>query len=168
MADVTAVHAHDYDEHVFLPVTRLALERTEFREGDSLLTKHRRAILRLDDDPIGNNDVLFGVCDRYRYEVDFGLPPGHRNCRDNFVESLAGFGVPERASHAAADNGINIFINQRLDESGAFHLEAPHTQPGDSARFTALIDALVAVSACPESQTECNGRNPTPILVRLH
>lgn len=167
VADVAAVSAQDHDEHIFLPVTRLSLERTEFKRGDSLLTKRRRPILTLEDDPVGTHDILFGVCDRYRYEVDFGLPPGHRNCRDNFVESFATLGVSERAAHVAADNGVNIFINQRLDSQGNFHLETPLTKAGDSAKFTALIDAIVAVSACPESQTDCNGGNPSPMLVRV-
>jgi uncharacterized protein YcgI (DUF1989 family) len=168
VADLAAVAAEDHDEHIFLPVTRLALGRTEFRHGDTLLTKHRREIVRLDRDPTDTHDILFGVCDRYRYEVDFELPPGHRNCRDNFVEAFAQEGVGAREAHVAADNGVNIFINQRLDDEGVFHLEAPLTKPGDAAEFTALIDAIVAISACPESQTACNGGRPTPMLVRLH
>lgn len=168
VADAAAVSAHDHDEHVFLPVTRLALGRAEFKQGDSLLTKRRRPILTLVDDPVGTHDILFGVCDRYRYEVDFGLEPGHRNCRDNFIESFAAHDVSERAAHLAADNGVNIFINQRLDEHGEFHLETPLTKAGDSAEFSALIDAIVAVSACPESQTDCNGGHPSPMLVRVH
>lgn len=168
VADLCAVAADDHDEHVFLPVTRLALGRTEFRHGDALLTSHRRPIVRLDRDPVGTHDILFGVCDRYRYEVDFGLPPGHRNCRDNFVEAMASEGVGAVQAHRAADNGVNIFINQRLDEDGVFHLEAPLTKPGDAAEMTALLDAIVAISACPESQSACNGGRPTPMLVRLH
>jgi uncharacterized protein YcgI (DUF1989 family) len=168
VADLCAVAADDHDEHIFLPVTRLALGRTALRHGDVLLTDHRRGIVRLDDDPVGTHDILFGVCDRYRYEVDFGLPPGHRNCRDNFLEAMAAEGVAAQPAHVAADNGVNIFINQRLDADGNFHLEAPRTEPGDAAELTALIDAIVAVSACPESQTACNGGRPTPLLIRIH
>jgi uncharacterized protein len=168
VADLAAVAAEDHDEAIFLPVTRLALGRTELRHGDVLLTSHRRGIVRLDDDPVGTHDILFGVCDRYRYEVDFSLPPGHRNCRDNFVEAFAEHGVGPVQAHRAADNGVNIFINQRLDDAGEFHLEAPRTRAGDAAQFTALIDAIVAVSACPESQTACNGGHPTPMAIRLH
>jgi uncharacterized protein YcgI (DUF1989 family) len=168
VADLCAVAAEDHDESIFLPVTRLALGRTELRHGDELLTSRRRPILRLEDDPVGTHDVLFGVCDRYRYEVDFGLPPGHRNCRDNFVEALAEHGVGAVQAHRAADNGVNVFINQRLDDAGSFQLEAPLTKAGDAALFTALIDAIVAVSACPESQTACNGGRPTPMAIRLH
>jgi uncharacterized protein len=168
VADLCAIAAADHDEAIFLPVTRLALGRTDLRHGDVLLTSHRRGIVRLDGDPVGTHDILFGVCDRYRYEVDFALPPGHRNCRDNFVEALAAEGVGAVQAQRAADNGVNIFINQRVDEDGVFHLEAPRTKPGDAAQMTALIDAIVAISACPESQTACNGGQPTPMLVRLH
>ncbi|MFC4055927.1 DUF1989 domain-containing protein [Actinomadura syzygii] len=167
VADLCAVAAESHDEHIFLPVTRLALGRAEFRHGDVLLTDRRRGIVRLDDDPVGTHDTLFGICDRYRYEVDFALPPGHRNCRDNFVEALSAEGVSPAHADLAADNGVNIFINQRRDEQGEFHLEAPLTRPGDAARFTALIDAVVAVSACPESQSACNGGRPTPMRIRL-
>jgi uncharacterized protein YcgI (DUF1989 family) len=168
VADVCAIAAEDHDESIFLPVTRLALGRTDLRHGDELLTSRRRPILRLDRDPVGTHDMLFGVCDRYRYEVDFGLAPGHRNCRDNFVEALAAQGVGTVQAHRAADNGVNIFINQRIDEYGHFHLETPLSRPGDAAELTAMMDAIVAVSACPESQTACNGGRPTPIRIRLH
>jgi uncharacterized protein YcgI (DUF1989 family) len=166
VGDLTALASADRDEHVFLPVTRLALGRLQFVRGDSLLTNHRRPILRLEND-IAGADILFGVCDRYRYEIDFGMRDYHRSCRDNFVEALAEFGVSERQAGIASDNGVNIFINQRLDEHGAFHLDPPRTKPGDAAVFTACLDAIVAISACPEDGSPCNGGNPTPMMVRL-
>jgi uncharacterized protein len=166
VGDLCAVSADDPGEHVFLPVTRLALGRVDLRHGDVLLTQRRRGILRLDDDPVGTHDMLFGVCDRYRYEVDFGLSEPHRNCRDNFIEALAGEGVDAAQAGLASDNAINVFINQHFDGE-SFQLDAPLTKPGDAARFTALIDAIVAVSACPEEQSLCNGGNPTPMKALL-
>lgn len=166
VGDLAAVAAADPNEHVFLPVTRLALGRAEFRGGDALLTNRRTPIIRLEND-IPGTDILFGVCDRYRYEVDFALSEPHRNCRDNFIEAFADLGVDERQAGAASDNGVNIFINQRRDDEGMFHLEAPLTKAGDAATFTALLHAIVAVSACPEELSDCNGRIPTPLMVRL-
>jgi uncharacterized protein YcgI (DUF1989 family) len=166
VGDLCAVSLSDTSEYMDLTPTRLALSRLQLKEGDELLTNRRRPILRLADDPIGTHDMIFGGCDKYRYEVDFGIT-GHRNCQDNLLEALNSWVIDETTKQLAVREILNVFINQKLDEHGTFHLLEPVTRAGDSVTFKALIDAIVALSSCPESQSPCNGYKPTEMLIRV-
>jgi uncharacterized protein YcgI (DUF1989 family) len=166
VGDMCAISLEDSSEYMDMTPTRLALSRLELREGDRLLTNRRRPILQLELDPVGTHDMIFGGCDAYRYSVDFGLAE-HRNCQDNLLEALAPWDLPELNRQLAVREILNVFINQELDEHGEFHLLEPITKPGDSVTFEVLMDLIIAVSACPESQTPCNGFTPTDMLIRI-
>jgi uncharacterized protein YcgI (DUF1989 family) len=166
VGDMCAISLDDPGEYMDMTPTRLALSRLELREGDWLLTNRRRPILRVERDPVGTHDMIFGGCDRYRYSVDFGIAE-HRNCQDNLLEALEPWELPEIDRQLAVREILNVFINQELDASGQFHLLEPITKPGDSITFEVLMDSIIAVSACPESQTPCNGFNPTDMAIRV-
>ena len=166
VGDMCAISLAGSSEFMDLTPTRLALSRLQLREGDELLTNRRRPILRLVNDPVGTHDMIFGGCDRYRYEVDFGIE-GHRNCQDNLLEALESWNIDEVDRQLAVREILNVFINQELDAEGLFHLKEPITRPGDSVTFQVLMDSIIALSACPESQSPCNGFDPTDMMIRV-
>jgi uncharacterized protein YcgI (DUF1989 family) len=166
VGDLCALSADDHEEYMFLPPTRLAISRIPFRIGDALMTNRRRPLFRLVEDDVRTHDIWFGTCDRYRYETEFGLL-GHRNCRDNLIEALTPMSIDPTLVRQIVPEAINIFLNQRIDPDFTFHLEEPLSKPGDSATFECLLNAIVAISACPEDMTPCNGFQPTDMLVRI-
>jgi uncharacterized protein len=152
----------DKSEFLSPAFTRLDLGRLRLKEGDELRTNRRRGILRLIDDPVGTHDILFGPCDSSRYERELGVV-GHRNCLDNLREALAVFGIDP---HEVPES-INLFLNMPIEADGSFHLEVPITRPGDYVTFECLLDAVVALSACPEEFSPCNGYKPSDLIARI-
>jgi uncharacterized protein YcgI (DUF1989 family) len=116
-------------------------------------------VLRVIEDTVRVHDLVVPCCDRYRYERDFGQPE-HDNCLDNLVEALARFDV----DRSRIPEAINIFMNNRYEPDGRIITEEPTSRAGDYILFEVVRDVIVAVSACPQDLTPCNGWNPTEIL----
>ena len=163
VADLVALTAADTDTEWLSPThTRSTLGRFRLRRGDVLLTNRRRPILRLDRDDVGVHDMAFAMCDSARYRLSFGLDD-HANCHDAMTSVLAPHGV---AAHRIPDP-VNVFQNSRIGTDGSIETEEPESRAGDSVAFTALTDALVVVSACPQDQNPCNGWAPSPVAVTV-
>lgn len=162
VADMIAVCRNTPGEYFSPGHTRSCLASLRLRIGDALYSNLRRPLLRVVEDTVGRHDLVVPCCDRYRYARDFGRPD-HDNCLDNLVRALAGFPVNRKRLPEA----INIFMNNRYEPDGRIITEEPTSGPGDYILFEALEDLIIAVSACPQDLTPCNGWNPTEILIRV-
>ncbi len=127
--------------------------------NDRLQTNARNPIFELVEDTVGRHDVLFAACAHRRYELDYDGLRGHRNCRGNFAEVLEPYGV----GYLQVPDPINWFQNTPVAADGALGMEVSPAEAGDRVVLRALMDALVAASACPQDQNPINDWEVTDI-----
>jgi uncharacterized protein YcgI (DUF1989 family) len=133
--------------------------------GDRLVTNKRRPILTLvEDTSQGVHDTLIAACDNERYGL-LGCTEYHDNCTDNLAAALSELGLrpPETPSP------LNLFMNIPWTDTGGLAFEEPKTKEGDYVVLRAELDAIVAMSACPQDILPINGRarQPTEAHFRL-
>ena len=163
VCDLIAFNVEDLAEHLSPSHTRSMLGRLTLGVEDCLYTNARAAIFEIEEDTVGSHDTLIAACDYRRYELDYGLP-GHRNCRANFAEALEPYGI----GYLQVPDPINLFQNTPVGEDGSLGMEVSAARAGDRVVLRASMDALVAVSACPQDQNPINNWEVTDIrlLVR--
>ncbi|HEX2828580.1 MAG TPA: urea carboxylase-associated family protein [Burkholderiales bacterium] len=105
----------------------------------------------------GVHCMLFAACDPARYRL-LGCTGPHDNCADNLREAIASTGV----ALAYVPTPLNLFMNTKLDDDRVMRVEAPEAKAGDSVTFEALVDCVVAMSACPQDLVPVNGVDCTP------
>lgn len=158
VADFFAFNAADLDEALSPTHTRTQNLGLRLRPGALLYTNLRRPIFELVADTVGVHDLLIAPCDRQRFIDGFGMPD-HANCRQNCATAMEKYGL----SYARVPDALNWFMNVEVDEAGRFAIRTPVSRPGDHVDLRVLIDAIVAVSACPQDMNETNGFNPTDL-----
>jgi uncharacterized protein YcgI (DUF1989 family) len=158
IADLVAVRRDDHTEVLDTTRTRNILGRCVLKSGDRLFTNHRRPAFVIVRDDVGRHDFSFAACDKRRYELDFGVAE-HPNCLDNLTQALGPYGF----EWWRVPNPVNVFQNTPLLPDGTFGREPALSKAGDCLELLALMDLVVAVSACSQDLTEVNGWNPTSI-----
>jgi uncharacterized protein YcgI (DUF1989 family) len=158
VVDTWALNWRDTSEYLSVEHTRRMLGALFPAKGDRLYSNRRTEMLLMEEDTSpGRHDMLLACCDKWLYK-HYGCPPGHRNCRDNFLEALfeAGFdatGVP---------NPLNLWMNIPVSNDRDISIGTPLSKPGDFVVLRALIDTIVVLSACPMDVTPINGEDRTP------
>jgi urea carboxylase-associated protein 1 len=131
--------------------------------GHGLYADMGRRLFTIVADTCGRHDTIGGCCsgesNRLRYGVE-GTP----NCRDNFLRALARVGLGKRDIVA----NVNFFMNVPVGPDGAMAIAEGRSQPGDYVDLRAEMDALVAVSNCPQLHNPASGGRPTPIRLLLY
>lgn len=163
VGDLIAICADDPGEYLSPAHTRSCLASIRLRVGDSLYSNRRQPLLTIVEDAVGQHDILVPCCDRERYQRDFGLSD-HPNCLDNLRLALQDF--PE-VDPGRLPEAVNLFMNNTLDADGRIVTQVPRSRPGDFILFEVCRDLVVAVSACPQDLTPCNGFRPSDMLLRV-
>jgi uncharacterized protein len=162
VADFVAFAEQRRNEWLSTTHTRSSTLSLDLKVGDMLQTNWRRPMFEILSDDVGKHDVITSMCDARRYKMDYGVED-HRSCRSNFTEALAAWGITEWEM----PDPFNLFQNAPVNADRTFGNEIPTGKPGDKIVFRTLIDAVAAVSACPQDLNPCNGFNPSPILIRI-
>jgi uncharacterized protein len=162
VCDLIAFNVEDLAEHLSPSHTRSMLGRLTLGVEDCLYTNTRAAILEIEEDTVGSHDTLIAACDYRRYELDYGLP-SHRNCRANFAEALEPYGI----GYLQVPDPINLFQNTPVGADGSLGMEVSAAGAGDRVVLRASMDALVAVSACPQDQNPINNWEVTDIRLQV-
>jgi uncharacterized protein YcgI (DUF1989 family) len=162
VADFVAFVQGDPSEYVSTAATRSNNANVMLQQGMRLWSNRRRPMFELIEDTVGRHDLLFAACDPQRYE-ELG-EAGHANCRTALAEALAPFDVAEDR----IPDPVNWFMNVAIRQRGALEIRPPLSEANDRVVLRALVDALVAVSACPQNLNETNGGTPTDVLVRVY
>ncbi len=158
VVDTWCLSSRDATEYLSVEHTRRMLYRLYPRTGDALYSNRRTPLLELEHDTSGcRHDMLFACCDPWLYRY-YGCPPGHANCRDNFLRALTECGIA--SEHVP--NPVNFWMNVPVRDNDRLALDAPVSKPGDSIVLRALIDVVVIFSACPMDITPVNGEDRTP------
>jgi hypothetical protein len=159
-ADLIAFNAADFRESLCTWLTRHM--SGSFAHADKAYTKlpAGRVMFTVEHAPPGVFWLSPGRCNRLKYER-LGKP-GHPNCQDILAATiepygLSGFDVPDV---------LNLFMNPLLHDDGTYEFLASPVSPGDFVALRAQMDALVAVSACPDDSAYNLGR-PKALQVQI-
>lgn len=161
VADFIAFDLHNLDEFLSVCHTRGMLGSLRPQRGRPLYTSLRNPIFLLEEDTVGVHDMLFAPCDRKRYWLDYG-DHDHPGCRDNLHRALGG-----RVPYARVPDTVNWFMNVPWQPDGTVAIVEPVSRPGDHVVLRAEMDALVAISACPQDKNPCNAFKPTELRVQV-
>jgi uncharacterized protein len=161
--DFWAFNGEDPNEHLSVAHTRVANMSMVVRKGQSAYTNKRRAIVTLiEDNSPGQHDMLLAACDKTRFET-LGHKGYHRNCQDNMHEALAAVGVTIPFS----PQPWNLFTHFPWTSDMRVEMLSPDTKPGDNIVFRAEMDAVIAISACPQDIVRICGDKNTPVKVEV-
>jgi uncharacterized protein YcgI (DUF1989 family) len=162
VGDVFAFSADDRLEFLSAAHTRGVNSSLFPAIGQSFVTNRRRPILELSGDTSpGAHDMLIAACDPQRY-VDLGHPD-HASCAENLRHAL-------RTFHMTVDvvpQPVNVFMRIPVHADSSLTWERALTAPGDSISFTASMDCVLVVSACPQDLNDINGGSPTELALDI-
>jgi uncharacterized protein len=169
VADMIVFNADDQTEKFWSGRTRV-IHGGHLKVGDHLwsVPPRVRPMLTLIADtlehpphPFGarSHDLLYCRCDSRMYAIVYGRT-GARNCNDNLAEAISEFGIGPEHVH----DPFNIFMTTGLNDAGKpFYLPCD-ARKGDYVELLAVIDCLVAVSACPGGSS---GSQSRPLMIEI-
>jgi uncharacterized protein YcgI (DUF1989 family) len=160
--DFWAIAAGDLDHFLSPSHTWVHLGRIQPRVGDELVTNRREPILKIVADDVGWHDMLVPACDEQRYEKYYGVT-GHRNCHDNFVETLSKHDWGKRP----VPQPFNLFMNTFVEPDGTMHIKDPISKAGDIVLMMALKPLIAVVSACPMDLNPVGGQRITDLEILI-
>ncbi|SDT11508.1 hypothetical protein SAMN05444162_3123 [Paenibacillaceae bacterium GAS479] len=163
VADFVVYRADDPTERIDPNVTMDALHKMKVVPGDILYSNKYRPILTVLKDDCGVHDFINAACRSEMYELLYDKKK-HPSCHDNLSLALAEFGLSEPDQHYP----FNLFMNTVIGVDGSITVKRPVSRPGDSIELRAEMDLICAISACPCSESECNGYVCTPIRVEVY
>jgi hypothetical protein len=143
-ADLIAFNGMDYRESLSTWLTRHM--SGSFARADRIYSKlpAGRVMFDVEHAPEGVFWLSAGRCNRLKYER-LGKP-GHANCQDILAATLEPYGL----DGFEVPDVLNLFMDARLHTDGSYEFRASPVEPGDHVALRARMDALVAVSACPD------------------
>jgi uncharacterized protein len=162
VADFVSFNADDTSEHLSTSVTRSINSSLMLQQGMKLYSNRRNPMFELVEDRVGRHDMLFAACDPRRYKDDFGLE-GHSNCREALTDALSDRDI----GYDQIPDPVNWFMNVGIGQRGVLEIHESLAERSDYVLLEALMDTLIAVTACPQDQNQTNNQNPTDILVRI-
>ena len=132
--------------------------------GQYLYSNLYRPMLQVTADTVGAHDLLHPPCSPEMYRFQYGIAGPHPSCQENFKRVLAGFGLDESYIRTP----FNIFMNTRVYEDGRLEIKEPLSKPGDYIELIAMLDLIVAVTACSVAESSCNAGRCGPIMIEIY
>jgi uncharacterized protein len=158
VVDAWAFNARDISEFMSMEHSRAALRKIIPEVGDTFVTNRRRPILQVVEDTTpGIHDTLIAACDRYRYE-QLGCAEYHDNCTDNLAAALRELGE----TVVETPSPLNLFMNIPVIDGRYVEFRPPTCRRGQYVALRAMMDVIVAFSACPQDIIPINGVACTP------
>ncbi|WP_243385342.1 DUF1989 domain-containing protein [Bacillus kexueae] len=162
VADFVAVSRENEDEVLDPGATMDAMQKKDLQIGDKIYSNYYRPMFTITKDKVGKHDLLLPACRKEMYELLYNKE-NHANCFDNLNDALKAFSISPLTHHRP----FNIFMNTVVDADGQVKVERPLSEPEDYIELRAEMDLVVAVSACPTSESSCNGFEPSPIRIEI-
>ena len=158
--DFLAYVAGDTAERYDAQATIAAQRSLFLRTGSVLLTNEGRPLLTVVDSTCAYHDTIGGACSPESNTLRYGHHTRHQHaCVDNFLAALAPWGMGKRD----IVSNVNWFMNVPVEDDGTLGIVDGISAPGLYVELRAEVDALVAISNCPQINNPCNGFDPTPI-----
>ncbi|WP_405081785.1 DUF1989 domain-containing protein [Paenibacillus chitinolyticus] len=162
IADIVAYRADNPAEKFDPTVTMDALRKMKVTPGDILYSTRYTPLLTLVADTVGQHDFINSACRPEMYEFTY-RKKDHACCYHNLNRAIAQFGIEPPEQHYP----FNLFMHTVIQPDGSIHVKRPLSKAGDYVDLRAETDLLVAMSACPASESICNGYVCTPIEVQI-
>lgn len=162
VGDLIAYNLHDYKERFSASLTSAL--HLSLRKVQKLYTIHSRGrvIFNIPKDTVGIHWLLGGRCCQWSYLRRYGIK-GYKGCQEILAETIEPYGL------TADDVGdiFNFFMNVVVHEDGSREVKPPTAKKDDYIDLQAEMDALVAVSVCPDYNAATNLGKPTPLRFQL-
>jgi uncharacterized protein YcgI (DUF1989 family) len=159
VVDTWAFSAEDLREFMSVEHTRPTIGTIFPTRGHKLYTNRRRPSLDFEEDASpGIHDTLIAACDDYRYGL-LGCTDYHDNCTDNLGAAMRQIGLtpPEVPSP------LNLWMNIPVGPNGSTTFAEPVSRPGDYVVLRAVMDCIIAMSACPQDILPINKGKPVEV-----
>ena len=163
VADFVAFRKGDASEFLSTAATRSTNANIVPQLGMTLYSNRRQPLFEIVEDTVGRHDMLYACCDPVRYEM-LGAEAGHASCREALTEALAEHGI----GYDRIPDPINWFMNVSIQQRGELEIREPLAEAGDYVLLRAIVDAIAAVSACPQDIGATNASHPTDLVVRVY
>jgi uncharacterized protein YcgI (DUF1989 family) len=164
VGDLFAYNADDPTEYHSGQHTRVHVGRLFPRPGEQFVTNRRRPILTFEEDTSpGIHDLLCAACDPERY-AGLGVEGWHASCQENLQKALeaVGFEVPH-----SAPQPINLFMDIPILEDDRIDFLPTATKAGDYVQMRAELDAVIALSSCPQDILPINSGVIKPLRIEV-
>ncbi|MBV8885332.1 MAG: urea carboxylase-associated family protein [Chroococcidiopsidaceae cyanobacterium CP_BM_RX_35] len=162
--DFLVYNADNPSERYSAPDTLVGQSNIYLTTGSKLLSNEGRVLLTIINDTCGRHDTSGGACSRESNSVRFGLDKKYQHaCVENFLMALAPYDLGKRD----LVSNINFFMNVPVSDDGTLEIVDGISAPGSIVDLRAEMNALVAISNCPQINNPCNAYNPTPIRLLI-
>lgn len=162
VADLVCFAAIDYKERFSQAKSRIQNWKVRIGVGDVLVSNRNNVMFAIVEDRVGVHDILFCPCHSYVYENMFKVGP-RNGCQENLAAALVPYGL----TIDDVPDPFNMFMNTAIDDQNKLIVRKAPSEAGDYIELRAEMDCLVAISACADDYTECNGRRCTRIGVEV-
>jgi urea carboxylase-associated protein 1 len=163
VGDFVAFNLQRVDEK-FSPPNTANLNRTiRLTTGHALYSDEASKLFTIVADTCGVHDVLAGACSRFTNQVRYGVE-NSPNCRDNFAQAVAPWGIGWKDVPYA----FNIFMNVPIGQDNSMTIQEPLSRAGDYVDLRAEMDCLAAISNCPQVYNACNAYKLKPLKVIVY
>lgn len=159
--DFLCFNAADPAERYHAPNTIKAARSLRLTKGHVLYSDLARPMFTMIEDTCGFHDTIAGCCGEPSNRMLYGVA-GAPGCRENLLAALAGFGLGRKEIVSNLNFFCDVPIlpgNRLLERTFA---DGP-SRPGDYVDLRAEMEAIVAVSNCPQVNNPAAGMRPTPI-----
>lgn len=158
--DFLVYNADDTSERYSAPDTIRNQGNIFVTTGTKLYSNDGNVLMTVLKDTCGRHDTSGGACSCESNSVRFGLDKKWQHaCVENFLYTLKDYGMGKRDM----TSNINFFMNVPISADGTLEIVDGISDPGSIVDLRAEMNALVAISNCPQMNNPCNGYNPTPI-----
>ncbi len=157
IADFYGFVLPDKKEYLSMSHTRFNIERFYLKEGDNLITNNHRPMMKLIEDTCRIHDMSYSACNQGYYGIRYGIRHQVPNCRSSIAAVVKPYGIEEWQ----VKDPLDLF-----QYSPGMVSMVGKNKPGSFVTFEFLLDALVAVSSCPEFEITL-GIPATPIQLIL-
>ena len=127
-------------------------------KGTVLYSVNCNPLFTVIDDSCGFHDTIGGCCSAALNRKRYGKPQDP-NCRQNFLEQLARYGMGARDMVA----NLNFFMYVPVGRDGAMDMGPSRSKAGDHVDLRAEMDVLAVISNCPQINNPVNDYKPTPV-----
>ena len=73
----------------------------------------------------------------------------------------------DESRHLSGELALNIFMKNKIGIGGEMIYEEPSHKPSSKIVQEVLLDSMIALSACPQDQTQTNGRNCSEMKINI-
>jgi urea carboxylase-associated protein 1 len=155
------VYAAEDDAERYSAQDTIAAQGNIFlRRGSVLLSNEGRPMMTITGTSVAYHDTIGGACSCESNTLRYGHHTKSQHaCVDNFLDANVRVG---RGKRDMVPN-VNFFMNVPVEADGSMAIVDGWSKPGDYVDLRAEMDALVAISNCPQIYNPCNGGKPTPI-----